>query len=339
MARIVLGMGVSHTPQLHTTAEQWEIRVQADQKNPAHLFRGRRYTFAEIVALREAENLAAEITLEKRQARLHAGHKALDKLAAVYERVKPDVAVVVGNDQHELFADDIMPAFTIYWGEQIENRPRTKDQVARLPVGIHLADAGHVPPEMQIYPGLPGLGRHIIEHCIREEFDVAHSKTLPQVDDSISILSGIPHAYGFVYRQIMRDQVIPNVPVILNTFYPPNQPTVSRCFHFGAAIGRAIASWDADKTVGIFASGGLSHFVVDADFDRAFLDALKNSNVAALTSPGEAMYQSGTSECKNWITAAGILSTTSLKMQVVDYLPFYRSLAGTGTGTAYALWQ
>ena len=339
MARIVLGMGLSHTPQLHTAVQQWDIRVKADQNNQAHVFRGATYDWQQLQAVRSAENLAAQITVDARQRRLDKGLVAIERLADIYRDVKPDVAVIVGNDQHELFADDITPAFTIYWGEQIENIPRSEEQVKRLPAGIHIADPGHVPPQPAVYPGLPSLGRHTIEHCINAEFDVAHSRRLPKVDPSISILSGIPHAYGFVYRQIMRDQVIPNMPVILNTFYPPNQPTVSRCFQFGRAIGAAIASWPEDKTVAVFASGGLSHFVVDEIFDRAFLAALANNDVEALAALGEDHYQSGTSECKNWVTAAGILSTTALRMQLLEYQPFYRSLGGNGTGTAFAYWR
>ncbi len=136
----------------------------------------------------------------------------------------------------------------------------------------------------------------------------------------------------------MKDKVIPNVPVILNTFYPPNQPTVRRCFEFGRAIGRAIQSWKSDQRVAVFGSGGLSHFVVDAEFDRAFLRALSSYDVDALEAFGEKMFQSGTSECKNWITAAGILSTTKLEMDLLEYQPFYRSEGGTGTGTGFATW-
>lgn len=339
MAQIVLGMGLSHTPQLHTAAEQWDIRVKADENNKAHVFRNGIYDWEQLKALRKDENLAEEITLEVKKRRLAKSLEAIEQLATRYKAVKPDVAVIVGNDQHELFADDITPAFTVYWGEQIENVPRSEDQIKRLPAGIHIADHGHVPPETAVYPGQPELGLHIIQQCIDNEFDVAHSKRLHKVDSSISILSGIPHAYGFVYRQIMHDEVIPNVPIILNTFYPPNQPTVQRCFNFGRAIGDAIASWGEDKTVAVFASGGLSHFVVDEQFDRAFLEALASNDVNALAALGEANYQSGTSECKNWVTAAGILSTTSLRMKLLDYQPFYRSLGGNGTGTAFACWS
>ncbi|MES2255442.1 MAG: protocatechuate 3,4-dioxygenase [Pseudomonadota bacterium] len=339
MARVVLGMGLSHTPQLHTPPDQWDIRVEADRRNKAHQFRGKTYDWEALKVARGADHLGAEASMDRRTARLNRAHQSLEKLAEIYHQTRPDIAVIVGNDQHELFDDSITPAFTVFWGDKIENIPRSEDQIARLPAGIHIADRGHVPPETQIYPGLPGLGRHIIESTIAEEFDVAHSRFLHKVDPDHSILSGIPHAYGFVYRQIMKDNVIPNVPIILNTFYPPNQPSVRRCFAFGQAIGRAIKSWSEDRTVAVIGSGGLSHFVVDPQFDRAFLDALRTCDVAAMAVPGEAMYQSGTSECKNWITTAGILSTTALKMNLLSYDPFIRSEGGTGTGAAFAYWN
>jgi len=339
MAQIVLGLGVSHTPQLHTPAEQWDIRVEADRRNKAHQYRGKTYDWDGLRTLRQGEALAEQAGIQQRQARLERAHRSLEELARLFERVKPDVAVVVGNDQHELFDDSITPAFTVFWGDAIENVPRSQEQIARLPAGIHIADHGHVPPQTEVYPGAPELGLHIIRRAIEDDFDVAHSKVLHKVDPGHSILSGVPHAYGFVYRQIMRDKVIPNVPIILNTFYPPNQPNVRRCFAFGQSIGRAIESWREDCRVAVIGSGGLSHFVVDPEFDRAFLKALENRDVDALAKPGEALYQSGTSECKNWIVAAGILSTTPLKMTLLSYDPFIRSEVGTGTGTAFAYWM
>jgi OH-DDVA oxygenase len=338
MAQIVLGMGVSHTPQLHTPAEQWDIRVEADRRNKAHQYRGKSYDWDGLKVLRQTENLADEARLEHRQERLKRAHRSLEELAQIFESSKPDIAVIVGNDQHELFDDTITPAFTVFWGDTIENVPRSREQVARLPAGIHIADHGHVPHQLEVYPGAPELGLHIIEAAIADEFDVAHSRILHKVDPEHSILSGIPHAYGFVYRQIMKDKVIPNVPVILNTFYPPNQPTVRRCFTFGQSIGRAIKSWPNDCKVAVIGSGGLSHFVVDPEFDRAFLDALGKGDLNALAKPGEALYQSGTSECKNWIVTAGILSTTSLRMKLLSYDPLIRSEVGTGTGAAFAYW-
>ena len=339
MARIVLGMCLSHTPQLHTPASEWDVRVAADRRNRTHRFRGRTYDWDALCALRRAERLEGQIGVAQREARLLRCHRWLEHLAQVYQRVRPDVAVIVGNDQHELFDDSVMPAFTVFWGETIANIPRSPAQIARLPAGIHIADPGHVPPQARTYPGSPALGAHIIEHAMREGFDVAQARTLHQLPAQHSVLSGIPHAYGFVYRQIMKDEVIPNVPIILNTFYPVNQPRVRRCFDFGRCIGNAIASWPEDLTVAVIGSGGLSHFVVDPLFDRAFLEALVTHDVEALAAPGESLYQSGTSECKNWIAAAGALSTTPLRMRLHGYEPLYRSEAGTGTGAAFASWE
>ena len=39
----------------------------------------------------------------------------------------------------------------------------------------------------------------------------------------------------------------------------------------------------------------------------------------------------------NWVTAAGALE--HLDMELVDYLPVYRSPAGTGGGWGFARWQ
>ena len=86
MAQIILGMGVSHTPQLHTPAEQWDIRVDADRRNKAHKYRGKTYDWDGLKALRQAENLANEATLEKRQERLKRAHQSLEGLAQIFEK-------------------------------------------------------------------------------------------------------------------------------------------------------------------------------------------------------------------------------------------------------------
>ena len=137
----------------------------------------------------------------------------------------------------------------------------------------------------------------------------------------------------------MCDKVIPNVPVIFNTFFPPNQPRARRCFDFGRMVGKVIKGWDADKRVAVFGSGGMSHFVIDEDFDRMFFEALRNRDSETLTSIDDKYFQSGTSELKNWVTAAGALFDTDLKGDVVEYQPCYRSEAGTGTANGFVYWS
>jgi 3-O-methylgallate 3,4-dioxygenase len=133
--------------------------------------------------------------------------------------------------------------------------------------------------------------------------------------------------------------VIPHVPVFVNTFYPPNQPPARRCFNFGRALARAIASWPEDINVAVIASGGMTHFVIDEAFDTKVLDAMQAGDTAALTSLPEEMFQSGTSEIKNWIAVAGIMAEAGLTMNLIDYVPCYRSEAGTGSAMGFAEWH
>ena len=113
---------------------------------------------------------------------------------------------------------------------------------------------------------------------MRDEFDVAAMTKLP-VDET-------PHAFGFVYRQIMNDRVIPSVPVVLNTFYPPNQPSASRCYAFGKSILRAIQSWDSNARVALIASGGLTHFVIDEEIDQTLFAAMRERSFAKVLDLG-----------------------------------------------------
>jgi OH-DDVA oxygenase/3-O-methylgallate 3,4-dioxygenase len=339
MAEIVLGAALSHTPQLHTPPEQWAVRIAADEKNPRHLFRGSTYTWPELLAARRHENIAQWLSEEEKERRAARANAAVARLAETYRRIRPDVAVIIGNDQHELFVEDVMPAMTIYWGAEVPNCPARDDQAARMPAGIHLAEAGHAPPQPLVHPGHPALGRHLIERAIVDGFDVAHSQWMREADQKISFSTGAPHAFGFVYRNIMDDAVIPHVPVILNTFYPPNQPTARRCYEFGRCIGRALSAWESRARVAVFGSGGLSHFVIDEEFDRAFLEAIAAGDADYLTGIDERLLQSGTSECKNWITTAGVLAETGLRAEIIEQVACYRSEGGTGTGTGFVCWR
>jgi 3-O-methylgallate 3,4-dioxygenase len=50
-----------------------------------------------------------------------------------------------------------------------------------------------------------------------------------------------------------------------------------------------------------------------------------------------AQLNSGTSEIRNWIAAAGALEGLETAWQ--DYVPCYRSPAGTGCGMGFAVWR
>ena len=337
MAEIVLGMWTTHGPTLSTTPEEWLLRLPADHANKAHWYQTGRYDFETLMEMRSGEGLAEQSALAERTKRHAACRAAIDRMADAYADARIDVAVIFGNDQQELFDDALMPAFTVFNGEKVWNEPSSAEQAAKHPPGIHAAEWGHKPSAYTEYPGHPQLANHLIADLVSNEFDITRASKLPRLDNHWH--SGIGHAFGFVYRQIMRDQVVPHVPIITNTFFPPNQPTARRCFEMGRTVGRALKAWKSDSRVAVIGSGGMSHFVIDEPFDQKIFDALAGRDADTLCSIGEDWLQSGTSELKNWIAAAGALFETELAGDVVDYQPCYRSEAGTGTANGFLTWN
>jgi 3-O-methylgallate 3,4-dioxygenase len=330
MAKIVLGMGTSHGPMLSTPPEEWGQRAIFDRQT-VHHYQGRTWSFDELVEARKGRFFDREITPDIWRNRHAACRRALAKLAEVFAEVNPDIVVIVGNDHMEMFDESAVPAFSIFWGDSIVNNPYSAEHMARLAPGVAIALPGHIPPSGATYPCLPALGRHLIAAVTRDGFEVAAMKQMPHNET--------PHAYGFVYRQLMQDRAIPCVPVALNTYYPPNQPTIRRCYDFGKALVHAIKSWDSDARVAIIASGGLSHFVIDEDVDGIFIDSLRDRTIDGLAELGEAVFQSGTSEVKNWVPVAGAMAELGFDLTIVDYVPCYRSIAGTGNAMGFVYWR
>lgn len=336
MASIVLGLGTSHGPMLSIASEHWGDRVPFDRKHTALPYRGRTYTFPELATLRAGEHIEQQITPEESGVRYTRCQSAIASMADTYAAANIDAAVIIGNDQMEVFSAGHVPALAVFWGPYVEGHPRSKEFLAKLDPAIARAELDRTPAEYTQYPCLPALGQHLIEQAIIENYDVAQITKLSAGELGVN---SAPHAYGFVYRRVMRDNVPPHVPVFVNTFYPPNQPTSARCYEFGRALGRAIQSWNESKRIAVIASGGLTHFVIDEQFDKQMLDAMLAGDAAALSNVPESMFQSGTSEVKNWIVTAGIMAEARLKMRVIDYVPCYRSEGGTGSAMGFAAWE
>lgn len=321
---------------LSIAPEYWPDRVLADRANPKHFYNGKIYTFDQMAELRRGEHLGVQASPEVRRERHARCQSAIAKLADVYLEKPPEIAVIVGNDQMEVFTKEHIPALAVFWGDYVEGIPRTQEFLDKLPPGIARAELDRTPAVYTQYPCVPELGRHLIHSATREGFDLAQLTRLPEGEIGSN---AAPHAFGFIYRRVMRDRVPSQVPVLVNTFYPPNQPTAARCYEFGRVLARAVGSWASDRTVMLVASGGLSHFVVNEGFDRQVLDAMLAGDAKALTGMPEEMFESGTSEIKNWIVVAGAMAEAGLKMTLVDYVPCYRSEAGTGSGMGFAYWR
>lgn len=336
MAEIVLGFGTAHGPLLSTPPDKWDLRGKADKQNPRHAFRGETYNYDELYQLRKDENIAEQNTLEVRTERHGRCMAQIDHLSKVIEEVDPDVVLIVGDDQHEWFTEDIQPAFSVYHGDEVVNTAYDEEKAMSMAPGLHYSMMATHPENDQTYPCEPSLAEKIIEQAIEEEFDISTSKVPPTGPKGPK---GIGHAFGYVYRKILNDKPRPLVPILINTFFPPNQVKPKRCYEFGQMIGRAIQNWESDKTVAVCASGGVSHFVIDEDFDHRILEAMQSGDIETMINEPNYMFRSGTSETKNWIVTVGILSVTDFEMNLLDYVPCYRTDAGTGNAMAFATWR
>ena len=337
MAQIRLGIGTSHAPQLGTPPDQWGLRVQADRANPALVFRGKDYPFAELRDLRGAA-FAAECAPEVWRARHAASHSAIDELGRIVREADLDVLVIVSSDHKETFTDELLPQFAVYWGDAVEHMPLTQEALDSMPPGVAIAEVENHPEEPTTRRGHSALALHIIKQTSRAGFDPAASRELPAGEYNDH---GIPHGWGFVIQSILGGGTdIPAViPVFINTFYEPNPPSAKRCYQFGLALGEAIRSFPGDLKIGLVASGGLSHFVIDEELDRGFLEALRTKDAGFFTGLEDEVLRSGTSEYRSWITVAGALAESPLSAEVVSYQPCYRSEAGTGCAMAFVAWR
>lgn len=336
MATISLGMCTTHGPILNTTPEEWMLRVPFDHKT-RHWFRNKEYSFDELVELRKADNFAAQITLEERTSRHAICQQGVAKLAEIWAQEKPDVAVILGNDQRELVLDSMQPMFTVYYGDTFWQKPLDADRTARLSVGIKETEWAYRPHEPVVWPGLPELANLAFEMAEDAGFDFASSKSWPDMGNHHHI--GTPHAFSWIIRRVMNDNPVPILPIITNTFFPPNQPTARRCYEMGRFFAKVIKAWKRDVKVAVFGSGGLTHFTIDEDFDKALYKAMLARDEKFLCSVPQTTLMQGTSEIRNWIAAAGALVDTELVGAAIDYIPCYRTVAGTGTAQGFMVWR
>ena len=239
-----------------------------------------------------------------------------------------DALIIVGDDQYELFHDQHMPSIAIYYGATIRNAA----QPAVPPEEWHRRAQLRRLEEKQDahYPCHRALALHLIEGLVEREFDVSAMAGL--VGDQFE-----GHAYAFVHRWYLNGAAVAIVPIFLNTYNPPNQPHPRRCVRLGAALRELVAGFPEDLRVGLLASGGLSHFVVEEDLDRTVLDALKRKDAVALGNLDPRRLRAGSSEIRNWIVVG--TAAADLDLAWVSYTPAYRTPALTGTGLCFARWS
>ena len=330
MARLVAAFGSSHSIMLVAQRTDWQHGFRViDTKNPHYYDRqGEKTDYATLLAAAPADT-EAMVTPEKMGERFDAAQAAMDHLGQRIRDARLDVLLIVGDDQNELFRTTNNPAIAVYWGKTIRNTAREPAS----PTDAWVKSARmwrHEPEHDREYPVRSDLAEWLVRQLCDRDFDIAAL-------DGLEPGQSEGHAFQFVHRRLLGAHEVPVVPVILNTFDPPNQPTPRRCVALGRALRELVAQWPQDVRVGVIASGGLSHFVVDEELDQQVIAAIRSKDSAALAAFDPRRLQAGSAEIRNWVVVGEM--ARALDLEWLEYVPGYRTPALTGTGLAFAAWK
>ena len=319
MASIVLGIGSSHGPSIQTDSSGWPRLGDADTRDP-------RFDYQRLLAAAPPD-IAEQIAPEKQRERHAAAHAAIGQLRAAHDDARPDAVVVVSNP-HRVWPDETKAVFAVMRSASLPVAGRQPfDPDARFRSNEERAE-----PEVAPRAGQPELAEHLIAALNGEGFDVG-------CGDGVREGHALDDAFAYAFNYVLPEDAPPPVVPFMVSRYLPYQATAARCYALGQALRRAVESWEADARVALMASGGLSHQVIDEELDRGVIAALESGDEQALCALDRERLNAapGTPEILNWVTVAGAMAPT--RMTLLDYLPCYRSLAGTGHGLTFGVWR
>jgi aromatic ring-opening dioxygenase catalytic subunit (LigB family) len=331
MAQIVLGIGTSHSPLLALEATEWSLRSAEDMANPALNLSDGTFVPYEALLERTGPRYAEDCTIENLSRQQRQAQSSLDRLAGEIEEARPDAVIIIGDDHEEMFSRHAMPSVALYCGATVDMHT-WMDTFANAPRWLSLAIEGYAMEKPHRFAGAPELANELVAGLMDRGVDLSVASV---VEDPSR--AGLGHAFGFVIKRLFGGRDIPVVPLLVNTYYPPNVLRPDRCYELGVKLRQAIAQCASAQRVAIVCSGGLSHFVTDAALDRLVLDAIRTKDSGALRGLPMGALNSGSSEILCWVMAAGALE--ELDNTWCDYVPVYRTAAGTGIGLAFAAWR
>src|SRR3954452_19954976 len=162
-------MASSHAPQLAMPPNQWRAYGDRSRNQNAHWFNGKTYSFDDLVDLRAENHFDQELTEEKFQQRFDACQVAIHHLSDTVARIKPDIAIIMGDDQHEAFLDDNMPCISIFNGNDIDELP-----AGGIP-GFADPVIDNQPASRVTHPTHAEFSNHLITTFMANEFDLGRT--------------------------------------------------------------------------------------------------------------------------------------------------------------------
>ncbi|NIJ09221.1 protocatechuate 4,5-dioxygenase beta chain [Sphingomonas vulcanisoli] len=264
--------------------------------------------------------------------RIDAGHAELKRQFDLYD---PDICIIIGGDQNEMFDRSNVPQLMFFLGER---------EKAEYPGGPMPAKGQPYSPRMSNLPPMDididvEFSKWLLDKLVKQEgFDIAFSYEAKPLARG----HGLSHAFGNPASYLFEGNNTPTVIIYENTFDAPSL-SAKRCYDLGAAIAR-LTRHDPRK-IAIVGSGGLNHDPggkrsgwIDEPMDRWFLEQLAQGNgratQALYTFDSDTMV-AGTGETRAWITTAGAMEEMGSRATILDYMPVAKGV--TGLGLAYWL--
>ena len=302
-----LGLASSHAPMMFQKAQFWPRmldRIPAEAR--------------ENLPTSARAELASPVLIEGHIQRIEAAFATLREQVQAF---KPDVLIMIGDDQGDMFDAANNPTFAVYTGDE-----PLWGRSARDSYDVRPAERTKL-----VFRQHGELARHLLRGLVKRGFDVANAGRFEPRGNPVR---GVSHMVSNLVPEVDPGLQIPLVCVFLNEYFPP-LPSAARCARLGEAITDTLR--DRSERIAIYASGGLSHFPgmynagwIDQPLDRWILERLERNDLEALqhlfTFDSDSM-RSGTGEVRAWISVAAAMQRPA---KVVEYVPAHCTQTGCG---------
>ena len=244
-------------------------------------------------------------TFEQQKKLRQDAEAAFAALRSDLEQAKPDVLIVVANDQFVNFFWNNIPTFFVTTADEV------KGQFTRHK--FH-------------YKNHQVLGKAIVRAGMEKGIDFSYGEHVE-----------LQHTQNVPLYFLLPQPTIPILPVYVNTWVDP-APSPRRCYQVGELI-RAVAEQSSER-VAILATGGLSHFPgsprigeIDESFDHQLLEVMRQGKGKSLVDYSvQDLLQAGDTEFLNWMVVLGAIGDA--KATYTSYMPDF-----VATGWGFVSWK